>query len=60
MSIGHHPEQGQFTPDMRKDEENITMEDRMEAKRRIGGSITSDFERESHPYLHHKNALPSM
>ena len=42
MSIGHHPEQPSYTPDMRKDEENITIEDRQEAKRRIEGSLAPD------------------
>lgn len=39
MSIGHHPDQTQFTPDMRKNEENVTDEERQEAKRRIEGSL---------------------
>ncbi|KAL8710900.1 MAG: hypothetical protein Q9225_007209 [Loekoesia sp. 1 TL-2023] len=39
MSIGHRPEQSQYTPDMPKDEENITAEERQEAKRRIEGSL---------------------
>ena len=39
MSIGHHPNQSQYTPDMRKDEENVTLEERQEAKRRIEGSL---------------------
>ncbi|MCJ1419287.1 phosphatidylserine decarboxylase [Xylographa parallela] len=39
MSIGHHPEQPQFTPDMRKKDENVTNEERQEAKRRIEGSL---------------------
>jgi phosphatidylserine decarboxylase len=38
MSIGHHPSQGQFTPDMRKKEEDISESERAEAKRRIEGS----------------------
>ncbi|KAI4164337.1 MAG: hypothetical protein LQ342_001983 [Letrouitia transgressa] len=42
MSIGHHPEQAQYTPDMRKDEKNITVEERQEAKRRIEGSLAPD------------------
>lgn len=40
MSIGHHPEQPQYTPDMRKKEENVTNEERQEAQRRIEGSLT--------------------
>lgn len=39
MSIGHHPEQPQYAPDMRKKEENVTIEERLEAKRRIEGSL---------------------
>ncbi|KAL9129421.1 MAG: hypothetical protein Q9217_002126 [Psora testacea] len=39
MSIGHSPEQSQHLPDMRKDEENVTQEERQEAKRRIEGSL---------------------
>ena len=39
MSIGHHPDQSQFTPDMRKKSENVTLEERQEAKRRIEGSL---------------------
>lgn len=42
MSIGHHPEQAQYTPDMRKDEKNVTVEERQEAKRRIEGSLAPD------------------
>ena len=47
MSIGHHPEQPQFTPDMRKKEEHVTNEERQEAKRRIEGSL-APLEPESH------------
>lgn len=39
MSIGHHPDQPQYTPDMRKKEENVTNEERLEAQRRIEGSL---------------------
>ena len=42
MSIGHHPSSGAYTPDMKKDEDNITMEDRQEAKRRIEGSLAAE------------------
>jgi phosphatidylserine decarboxylase len=42
MSIGHHPASGAYTPDMKKDEENITMADRQEAKRRIEGSLAAE------------------
>ena len=39
MSIGHSPDVGQHLPDMRKKEENVTNEERQEAKRRIEGSL---------------------
>lgn len=39
MSIGHSPEQLQHAPDMPKKEENVTLEERQEAKRRIEGSL---------------------
>lgn len=42
MSVGHHPDQLQHAPDMRKKEENITMEERQEAKRRIEGSLAPE------------------
>ncbi|KAG4427451.1 hypothetical protein IFR05_017066 [Cadophora sp. M221] len=42
MSIGHHPTQGQHTPDMRKNDEDITEDEKAEAKRRIEGSIMQE------------------
>ena len=42
MSIGHHPTQGQHTPDMRKKDEDITDSEKAEAKRRIEGSIMQE------------------
>ncbi|EEU45387.1 uncharacterized protein NECHADRAFT_69234 [Fusarium vanettenii 77-13-4] len=39
MSIGHSPAESQWTPDMRKDEENITEADKRDAKRRIQGNV---------------------
>ncbi|KAL9606508.1 MAG: hypothetical protein Q9179_000335 [Wetmoreana sp. 5 TL-2023] len=39
MSVGRRPDQAPYTPDMRKDEENVTVEERQEAKRRIEGSL---------------------
>ncbi|RSM03659.1 hypothetical protein CEP52_007256 [Fusarium oligoseptatum] len=39
MSIGHSPAEPQWTPDMRKDEENITEAEKREAKRRIQGNV---------------------
>ncbi|EEQ90919.2 phosphatidylserine decarboxylase [Blastomyces dermatitidis ER-3] len=41
MSIGHHPDEPEYTPDMRKSEESITAEDRAEAMRRIEGSLNA-------------------
>lgn len=41
MSIGHHPSQTQHTPDMRKNDEDITESEKAEAKRRIEGSISN-------------------
>lgn len=37
MSIGHSPEVPQWTPDMRKNENQITEADKQEAHRRIRG-----------------------
>ena len=42
MSIGHSPDVPQHEPDMKKDEKNITMADRQEAKRRIEGSLAPE------------------
>ncbi|RFU75469.1 phosphatidylserine decarboxylase [Trichoderma arundinaceum] len=44
MSIGHSPNQLQWTPDMRKDEQDITEADKKEAKRRIQGSAALEEE----------------
>ncbi|KAG9245174.1 phosphatidylserine decarboxylase-like protein [Calycina marina] len=41
MSIGHHPTQSQYTPDMRKNAEDITESDLADANRRIGGGDQS-------------------
>lgn len=42
MSIGHSPNHAPHTPDMRKNEQDITQEDREEAQRRIAGSLAPD------------------
>lgn len=39
MSIGHSPEQAQWTPDMRKNDEDVTEAEKKEAKRRIQGNV---------------------
>lgn len=47
MSIGHSPGEPQWTPDMRKDEEDITEADKKEATRRIQGSAAVEESTES-------------
>ena len=42
MSIGHSPDVEPHKPDMKKDESDITMEDKREAKRRIEGSLAPE------------------
>ncbi len=42
MSIGHHPDEPSYKPDMKKKDEYITSEDRQEAKRRIEGSLAPE------------------
>lgn len=39
MSVGHSPSEPQWAPDMMKSAEEITEEEKKEAKRRIRGSI---------------------
>ncbi|KAL1964177.1 hypothetical protein VTN77DRAFT_7265 [Rasamsonia byssochlamydoides] len=39
MSVGHSPDEPQFEPDMPKKEEQVTLEERQEAKRRIAGNL---------------------
>ncbi|PKS07518.1 hypothetical protein jhhlp_006122 [Lomentospora prolificans] len=41
MSIGHSPAEPQWKPDMRKDEKDVTEEEKAEAKRRIQGSVSA-------------------
>ena len=57
MSIGHHPQQGQYEPDMRKNEADITDSDKAEAKRRIEGSLAP--ERDSGSELKGHNLIPT-
>ncbi|KAK4936372.1 phosphatidylserine decarboxylase [Elasticomyces elasticus] len=42
MSIGHSPDVESYKPDMKKDEGDITAQDRQDAKRRIEGSLASN------------------
>ncbi|ELQ37230.1 phosphatidylserine decarboxylase [Pyricularia oryzae] len=42
MSVGHHVNEPQWTPDMRKNENDITEQDKKDAKRRIQGAEFSD------------------
>ncbi|KAI1389400.1 phosphatidylserine decarboxylase-domain-containing protein [Hypoxylon trugodes] len=39
MSVGHSPQVPQFTPDMRKDEKEVTEAEKAEAHRRIRGGV---------------------
>lgn len=39
MSVGHSPSEQQWTPDMRKDDRDITEQDKREAKSRIQGGF---------------------
>jgi phosphatidylserine decarboxylase len=39
MSIGHSPDEPQWTPDMRKKDSEITEAEKKEAKRRIQGNV---------------------
>ncbi|KAF4595323.1 Phosphatidylserine decarboxylase [Ophiocordyceps camponoti-floridani] len=41
MSIGHSPDQPQWTPDMRKNDKDITEAEKREAKRRIQGNFAT-------------------
>jgi phosphatidylserine decarboxylase len=41
MSVGHAPSEPQWTPDMRKDEDQITAADKAEARRRIQGQVSA-------------------
>jgi phosphatidylserine decarboxylase len=42
MSVGHAPGEPRWTPDMRKDEDQITEADKAEAKRRIQGQVAEE------------------
>lgn len=42
MSVGHHVNEPQWTPDMRKDDKDVTEQEKLEAKRRIQGAEFSD------------------
>lgn len=40
MSVGHSPSEPQWTPDMKKNEGDITEAEKREAKRRIQGNVS--------------------
>ena len=42
MSVGHTPSEPQWTPDMRKDEKDLTEADKIDAHRRIRGGLEGD------------------
>jgi phosphatidylserine decarboxylase len=48
MSIGHHPQEPQYTPDMRKADADISEKERADAQRRIEGSIAPGIEGHTH------------
>ncbi|KAL3422974.1 phosphatidylserine decarboxylase [Phlyctema vagabunda] len=60
MSIGHHPQQGQHTPDMRKKDEDVTESEKAEAKRRIEGSIEAGDSSNSKSHTGASSAAPQM
>lgn len=39
MSIGHSPDEPQWTPDMRKQDQDVTDAEKRDAKRRIQGNV---------------------
>lgn len=47
MSIGHSPGEPQWTPDMPKQEKDVTEAEKKEAKRRIQGSFSVPLEETS-------------
>ena len=47
MSVGHSPSEPQWTPDMRKNEDQITEEDKKNAERRIRGGLSEESPDES-------------
>lgn len=42
MSVGHAPSEPQWTPDMRKSEDQITEADKQDASRRIKGGVAEE------------------
>lgn len=42
MSIGHSPDVAQYTPDMRRSEDQITEAEKKDAKRRIQGNFAME------------------
>ncbi|KAL2115816.1 hypothetical protein VTJ04DRAFT_10071 [Mycothermus thermophilus] len=42
MSVGHHPAEPMWTPDMRRDDSAITEQDKADAKRRIQGQVAEE------------------
>ena len=49
MSVGHSPNEAQWAPDMRKDEKDITEQDKWEAKRRIQGNYNLEDDSDESP-----------
>ncbi len=42
MSVGHSPSEPQWTPDMRKDDKEVTQAEKDDAKRRIRGAVEGE------------------
>ncbi|OAA72727.1 Phosphatidylserine decarboxylase [Akanthomyces lecanii RCEF 1005] len=60
MSVGHSPEEPQWAPDMPLSDENITEEQKKDAKRRIQGSLAQDSPSDSNDDDRMHSLPPSM
>ncbi|OAA50721.1 Phosphatidylserine decarboxylase [Cordyceps fumosorosea ARSEF 2679] len=60
MSVGHSPDEPQWADDMRVSEENITEEQKKDAKRRIQGSMAQDSPSDSNDDDGLHNLPPTM
>lgn len=60
MSVGHSPSEPQWAPDMRASDENITEEQKKDAKRRIQGSLAQDSQSDSNDDDRRHSLPPTM
>lgn len=63
MSIGHSPNEPQWTPDMRKNAEDVTEAEKREAKRRIQGNLSQENSSEGSgddDTRHHRKSMPTV